>query len=111
MRVYQFRHIPINPPDQTAIIYFFPGEAAGEGFVSAAAPSFGLSAGLADAAGDASRLAPGAGAVTGFDAGGGVADGDPSPTTDPDPNPGNENISARNIKMAAAMIVAFSSGF
>lgn len=79
--------------------------------MGAAAPSFGLSAGLAGAAGDASRLTLGDGAVAGFDAGGGVADGDPSPTTEPDPNPGNENNNARNIKMAAAMIVAFSSGF
>jgi hypothetical protein len=102
-----------EPP---ACFYFFAGEAAGEALASGeglvdAAPSFGLSAGLADAAGDASRLALGAGAAAGFDAGCGVADGEPSPTTDPDPKPGSENNNARNIKIAAAMIVAFSSGF
>ncbi len=109
--------IPVPPHPrillyQSAIIFpelcrYFFGEAAGEGeaFVS----DFGLSVGLAEAAGEASGEAEGAAAGAGDETGAGA---DPlSRTTELVPNPGNEKSSARNIKIAAATIVAFSSGF
>jgi hypothetical protein len=91
---------------------YFRGEAAGEGEVVAAgfAPAFGLAAGLAAAAGLAlaSGLAEAAG--EGEAASAGVGEGG-ARTTEFVPNPGSENNNARNIKIPAAMIVAFSSGF
>lgn len=88
---------------------YFLGEAAGEGEAFASAAAFGLAAGLAEAAGDASGDAEGAAAGAGVEAGVGAVP--PSRTTVLVPNPGNENSKARNMKIAAAMIVAFSSGF
>jgi len=81
--------------------------ASGEAFVSAP-----LAAGLAEAAGLGETVGVAEGTVAGLDAGDGWAAGAwPSPTTEYDPNPGSEKISARSIKISAATTVAFSSGF
>ncbi len=106
VRVYQFHHIPENensPP------YFFAGEAAG-----AAA---GFATGLALAVGLITTDGATLGATAGTDAAGdGEGDGvvvvPESLTTERGPlTPGNEKSSARNMKVNAATIVAFSSGF
>jgi hypothetical protein len=78
--------------------HYFAGEAVG----------LAEAAGLAAAAGEADGLT--VGAVAGFDAGVGCGDA-PSSTTERVPIPGSEKSSARNIKIAAATTVAFSSGF
>jgi hypothetical protein len=84
--------------------HYFAGEAAGEAVVPA--PIAGLAAAVGEAAGDA------VGAVAGLEAGDGVAEGDAlSSTTDCDPIPGSEKISAMSMKIIAATTVAFSSGF
>jgi hypothetical protein len=80
-----------------SIGYFFGGDASG------------LAAGLET--GLAAGLAAGVAVVAAGDGVGNVAAGR-SLTTDEGPlTPGSENRSARNIKSAAATIVAFSSGF
>ena len=93
MRVYQFRH-----PSLKRTCDYFAGEDAG----------LAEAAGLAAAEGEAAGLA--VGAAAGFDAGVGCGD-EPSSTTERVPIPGSEKSNARNIKIAAATTVAFSSGF
>lgn len=94
--------------------YFLAGEADGEaaGLASLAsdeaaglAEALGDASGLALADGDAAGEAAGLGAVIGCEAGA------LSPTTELTPNPGIENISARNMKIPARIAVAFSRGF
>ncbi len=72
------------------------------------AAAAGEAAGLALAFGEASGVAEGA--VAGLLAGTGAC-GEPSLTTELVPKPGSEKSSARNMKMIAAITVAFSSGF
>jgi len=95
----------------------FAGEAAGEALASGEAfVSAPLAAGLTEAAGLAAAageaVGDAEGAAAGLDAGDGWAAGaEPSLTTEYVPNPGSEKISARSMKIIAALTVAFSSGF
>jgi hypothetical protein len=95
--LFHFQPISFQP-------YFFSGDATGE------------AAGFDGAGGEAAGSAPPAGEPEGEAAG--LAEGEGwvaaplSRTTELGSNtPGSENSSARNIKIAAATIVAFSSGF
>jgi hypothetical protein len=103
VRVYQFRH-----PSLKRTYHYFAGEAAGEVAGEAVVPE--PLAGLAAAVGEAAGVA--VGAVAGLEAGDGWVAGDAlSSTTDCVPIPGSEKTSAMNIKIIAAITVAFSSGF
>jgi hypothetical protein len=87
--------------------HYFAGEAEGLG-AAVAGEATGLTPAAGEIAGEAVGLA--AGAVAGLDAGVGCGAA-PSSTTEFVPIPGNEKTSARNIKIIAAITVAFSSGF
>jgi hypothetical protein len=91
--------------DYNYLSYFFSGDATGE------------AAGFDGADGEAAGSAPPAGELEGEAAG--LAEGEgcvvaapPSRTTELGPNtPCNEKSNASSIKITAAIIVAFSSGF
>jgi len=93
----------------TRTAYFLSGEAAGDG--EAAVLVSGDAAGLAEDEGEAAGLPLAAGEAAGLAAGIGAEGAAPSRMTVLTPNPGIEKSSARNIKTAAKITVAFSSGF